>query len=133
MRMRSFLLNKLVRDGILPDMQRLGQQVTFRKLSDAEYLQALAAKLVEEAKEFNVDDPAEALKELADLLEVINALTRELGSNKATLQRIQAERKAKRGGFTDKIYVERVDIKDGDSWADYYGKDPEKYPEVTGT
>lgn len=41
--MRSFILNKLVRDKILADMQQTGQNPTAKKLSKAEFKAALAA------------------------------------------------------------------------------------------
>lgn len=128
--MRVFQLDKLVRDGILPDMEAHGQKVLYRMLNDEAYLKELARKLVEEAKEFKLESNKESLKELADLLEVIEALAGELGSDFETLRKLQAERRQKRGGFKDRIFVEKVMLQDTDKWADYYAADPIKFPEV---
>lgn len=128
--MRSFLLNKLVRDRILGEMQATGQTVSFRRLSDADYLKELNRKLLEEANEFSTEDTKEALKELADVLEVVEALAAALDTDFDGLRAVQAERKAKRGGFADRIYIERVDLADGDPWAAYYAKEPDRFKEV---
>ena len=128
--MRTFTLNKLVRDKILPDMERLGQQVLYRKLTDEAHLKALAAKLVEEAGEFKLENTKDALKELADLLEAIEALASELGSDFEALRKLQQKRRQERGGFKDRIFIEQVSIPNGDKWANYYGQDPIKYPEI---
>lgn len=128
--MRSFLLNKLVRDGILPDMEANGQKVLYRTLNDEAYLKELARKLVEEAKEFKLESNEEALKELADLLEVIETLAGQLGSDFKGLRSIQAGRRQKSGGFADRTYVETVTLRDDDKWAGYYAADPIKFPEV---
>ncbi|MEO6760955.1 MAG: nucleoside triphosphate pyrophosphohydrolase [Candidatus Saccharimonadales bacterium] len=128
--MKSFILNKLVRDKILDDMQNKGQQAALKELSDKEFLHELSRKLVEEANEFSSADPKEALKELADVLEVVEALAGAIGSDFESLRAIQSERKAKRGGFDKRIYVGRLDLADDDPWVDYYAEDPEKYKEV---
>ncbi len=129
--MRSFLLNKLVRDKILGEMQAMGQQVTFKKLNDAEYLRELSRKLVEEASEFKPDDPEDTLKELADVLEVVEALAAEFGADFDQLRAVQASRKVKRGGFKDRTYISRLDLADDDPWAKYYAKEPDRFKEVT--
>lgn len=128
--MRKFLLNKLVRDKILGEMQAMGQQVASKKLSDAEYLHELCRKLVEEASEFKPGDPKEAVKELADVLEVVEALAAEFGADFDKLRAVQAERKAKRGGFATRTYVESVTLADDDPWAAYYAKEPDRFKEV---
>lgn len=128
--MRSFLLNKLVRDGILPDMERMRQQVVYRTLNDEAFLKALAEKLVEEAREFSLESTEESLKELADVLEVVEALAGQLGSDFDQLRTLQLKRRQKRGGFYDRTFVETVTLADNDIWAGYYAADPVKYPEI---
>jgi len=128
--MRSFILNKLVRDNILADMQQTGQNPTAKKLSKAEFKAALAAKLREEASEFKIDDHKEAIKELADVMEVIDAIIEELGINPEELRSAQAERRQKRGGFKQRTFVERVTMEDDSPWATYYGSEPERFKEI---
>ncbi len=128
--MRTFVLNKLVRDGILPDMERMRQQVVYRTLNDEAFLKALAAKLVEEAQEFSLESTQESLKELADVLEVVEALAGQLGSDFEQLRALQLKRRQKRGGFQDRTFIETVALAGNDKWAAYYAADPVKYPEI---
>jgi len=127
---RSFLLNKLIRDKVFTSMQELGQKITWRKLQDEEFLHELKRKLLEEAGEFNPEDP-DAAKELADLMEVIEATGEQLGQNFESLRKLQLERRKKRGAFKDRVYIERLDLADDDPWADYYAKEPERFEEVS--
>lgn len=127
--MRSFLLNKLVRDNVFANMQELGQKITHRQLSDEEFLHELKRKLLEEADEFDSADP-KAAEELADLLEVIETAGQQLGQSFDELRTLQLDRRAKRGGFDQRIFVERLDLADDDPWADYYANDPTRFKEV---
>lgn len=132
--MRSFLLDKLIRDNIFTSMQALGQQVEYHRLTDDDFLVELKKKLLEEANEFiNSTDQAKALDELADLLEVIEFLGKELNSDFEALRNLQAERRAKNGGFADRIYVERVSLKNDDPWVEYYAANPDRFPEIQGS
>lgn len=126
--MRTFKLNKLVRDKIFTSMQDLGQKVTYHRLSDEDFLKSLQEKLLEEAKEFNPDDP-KAADELADLLEVIEQLGKVLGHDFDALRKIQTERREKRGGFDDRIYVESLELEDNDPWVKYYASEPDRFRE----
>ena len=123
------MLNKLIRDKVLGSMQDLGQNVTYHRLDDKDFLPELKRKLLEEASELNLADK-DAGKELADLLEVIDQIRSELKIEPQELAKIQQELREKRGSFNDKIYVERVDMADDDPWATYYSKEPDRFPEV---
>lgn len=125
--MRSFLLNKLIRDKVLINMQELGQQIKYRKLNDGEFLHELQRKLLEEAGEFDPTDP-KAMDELADVLEVLETLARELGENFDSLRNRQLNRRQKRGAFLNRIYIERLDLEDDDPWTEYYAKDSKRFP-----
>lgn len=127
--MRSFILNKLVRDKVFLNMQKLGQQIVYRQLAKSELLPALKAKLLEEAGELDISDE-KAPEELADLMEVIEAVGLELGHTFDQLRRLQLERRDKRGGFEQKIFIERLDLQDNDPWADYYAAEPDRFKEV---
>ncbi|TAH34105.1 hypothetical protein EYC59_03855 [Candidatus Saccharibacteria bacterium] len=67
---------------------------------------------------------------MADVLEVVEALAKEYGATPDQLKQIQAEHRDKRGGFEERLYVERLDLQDNDKWADYYAADPVKFPEI---
>ncbi|MEJ0073281.1 MAG: nucleoside triphosphate pyrophosphohydrolase [Candidatus Saccharibacteria bacterium] len=124
-------MNKLVRDKVLDDMQNLKQRVEWHKLDDIEYLPALAKKLVEEAQEFSLENSEAALKELADVMEVIESIAAEYGADWDKLRAVQADIRAKRGGFHDRVYVERLDLDDDDPWVKYYAASPDRFREIT--
>jgi predicted house-cleaning noncanonical NTP pyrophosphatase (MazG superfamily) len=126
--MRSFWLNKLVKDKVFLSMQELGQRVTYRELTDKEFLPSLKEKILEEAKEFDPKDP-KAIDELSDLLEVIEQIGKALGKDFETLRKAQLKRREKRGSFDKKIYVEYLELGDDDPWIKYYSAEPDRFPE----
>jgi len=127
--MRTFKLNKLIRDKVLENMLQLGQDVQYKTLDDHDVIEALRQKLLEEAKEF---DPfcKESLRELADVQEVIDALTDLLGANPDKLRELQKTVRVKRGDFTKRVFVDTVTLADDDPWVEYYACNPERFPEL---
>ena len=98
--------NKLVRDKIPKIIEDSGNTCTTRILSDEEYIEMLDKKLNEECAEYQAD---KSLEELADMLEVMYAIAEARGYSVAELERVRAEKAEKRGGFKDRIFLERVD------------------------
>lgn len=127
---RRFGLNKLVRDTVVEQMQQAGQQVECRSLDDEAFTAELHRKLLEEAIEFSSATTERAPKELADVLEVVEASAGQLGLNFEQLRELQLARRAEQGGFERRTYVETVCVADEDPWQAYYRSDPEKYPEL---
>jgi len=74
-------------------------------LSEDEYQQALRQKLIEEAHEVAEADNQELTQELADLLEVIDALMTVHQINPATVRAEQEHRRAERGGFEQRLFL----------------------------
>ncbi|HEX3568848.1 MAG TPA: nucleoside triphosphate pyrophosphohydrolase [Candidatus Saccharimonadales bacterium] len=98
--------NKLVRDKI-PDIARKNNQTPkTRILSDEEYHESLVAKLKEEVAEFIADNNGE---ELADILEILHALARAIGTTPEDVEAIRKHKAEERGGFLKKIYLESVE------------------------
>ena len=97
--------NKLIRDHIPEIITASGKTCTTEILSDAAYLQMLDAKLDEELAEYHKD---QNIEELADLLEVIRAVTVARGYSLEDLERVRAEKAAKRGGFEKRILLKEV-------------------------
>lgn len=128
--MRKFLLNKLVRDNIAADMKRLGQRPAYKKLSDTQYKRALLAKLEEEVGEIKLSDNMDMIKELADVLEVIEALSVQAGVDFKQIRQMQKVRRQERGGFDKRVYIESLTLSDDDSWAQYYASQPDRFKEV---
>lgn len=97
--------NKLVRDRIPEIIESSGKSCTTAVLSNEEYLRMLDAKLDEELAEYHKD---QNIEELADLLEVIRAAVIAHGYTLEDLERVRAEKAAKRGGFEKRILLKTV-------------------------
>ena len=97
--------NKLVRDRIPEIIERSGSTCVTQILSDEAYLQMLDAKLSEELNEYQ---QSKELEELADLLEVLAAVVKARGYTWDELESVRAEKRAKRGGFDQRIFLKEV-------------------------
>lgn len=98
--------DKLVRDAIPDIIEENGERPITHVAGTDEYERRLADKLDEEVAEFHDSgDP----RELADVLEVVHALTDCVGISRDELERIRAEKADERGGFEDGIVLERVE------------------------
>lgn len=97
--------DKLVRDRIPEIIAASGKQCITETLSEEQYLKKLDAKLDEELAEYHRDPNIE---ELADLLEVIRAAAIARGYSVDELERVRAEKAAKRGGFKKRILLREV-------------------------
>jgi len=103
---------KLVRDNV-PDIIRAnGDMPNVRIMQQDEYRRELLYKLIEEAEEVRKagydPDGIEFVTEIADLREVLDAVLKEFGIDEVLVQKIQDERRAKRGAFTKKYFLESV-------------------------
>lgn len=96
---------KLVRDHIPEIIEASGKTCSTEILSDNEYLRMIDAKLDEELAEYHQD---QNIEELADLIEVIYAAAKVRGYSLEELERVRAEKAAKRGGFDKKILLKEV-------------------------
>lgn len=94
---RAELMEKLVRDRIPAILRAKGIAANFRRTSsNAEYVELLEAKLREEVGEWFA---SRSIEELADVIEVVFALSTELGTPEATLMQLRSEKSATRGAF----------------------------------
>ena len=82
-----------------------GKSCVTETLTDEKYLEMLDKKLDEELAEYHSD---QNIEELADLLEVIYAAAEARGHSVDELERIRAEKAAKRGGFKKRILLKEV-------------------------
>lgn len=96
---------KLVRDCIPEMIEAVGKSCVCEMLSDEDYLDLLDQKLNEELAEYQ---ESKSLEELADLLEVIQAVVKARGWTLEELERVRADKAAKRGGFEKKILLKEV-------------------------
>ena len=103
--MPTITYNKLVRDRIPEIIEASGKSCVVETLGDDDYLRALDAKLDEELAEYNKE---RNIEELADLMEVIRAAAVARGYTVEELERVRAEKAAKRGGFEKKLFLREV-------------------------
>ena len=94
---------KLVRDNIPEIIRSKGGAPMTHIADDAEYAQRLKAKLVEEAGEYFRD---ESENEIADVLEVIEAICAFRGISLEQVRVIQQKKREERGGFGGRIILE---------------------------
>lgn len=103
--MKKIKYYKLVRDRIPEIIEASGKTCVTEVLPDEEYLKMVDAKLDEELVEYHKD---QNIEELADLLEVIYAAAIARGYSIEELERVRAEKAAKRGGFAKRILLKEV-------------------------
>jgi predicted house-cleaning noncanonical NTP pyrophosphatase (MazG superfamily) len=114
--MAKRIVDKLVRDKILPQMQEQGKNVVFRKLTDPKEQKAkMAEKLGEKYKELfeammRSGDGDEAMENsIADMLEVLNKVA---GVWKIKLTKIMEKKKQKiedKGWYNDMMYIQYIE------------------------
>ena len=93
---------KLVRDMIPQIIEAQGRDCEYRIADKIEYHKLLIDKLDEEVSEFK---EAENLEELADVLEVIFALAKEMGYDMKDLMEKNTKKRYERGSFDDRIVL----------------------------
>lgn len=99
-------MGKLVRDRIPEIISAEGRAARVRVLDDQHYEAALLDKLVEEATEVRDAEPGRRLNEAADVYEVLLAILAWHGMNVSDLESRAAEKRAARGGFTERWWWE---------------------------
>jgi len=103
------IYNKLVRDRIPEIIISNNQKPVTRILEDTEYKSELEKKLLEEYHEvLRAGSPADRLEELADILEVVSSMGQLEGATLDEIIAIMLEKRKKRGGFSKKIFLEKV-------------------------
>lgn len=100
------IYNKLVRDNIPEIIKNNGETAHISFLDDASYLKELRKKLLEETNEFF---ESEEIVELADILEVIEALAKAKGSSLDEIMNLKIKKSIKNGSFDKKLFLEYVE------------------------
>ena len=103
------MYKKLVRDKIPEIIKANGETPITRILSDAEYKEELEKKLHEEYLEVLEAAGDSRIEELADMLEVMEALASAENKTLEDVLGVKAKKQEKRGAFKDKIYLEGVE------------------------
>ena len=99
------MYHKLVRDKIPQIIESQGKTCVTEILAEEEYLSMLDAKLSEELAEYQ---ESKSLEELADLLEVMQAVVSARGYIWQELEAVRQEKFQERGGFADRILLKEV-------------------------
>jgi predicted house-cleaning noncanonical NTP pyrophosphatase (MazG superfamily) len=103
----EIIYDKLVRDTIPEIISADNAEPIHRVLADdQEYLHALLEKLVEEAKELL--DANGSIEERADVAEVLKAIDELLGYDTEVVESARIDKAKKRGGFSLRIFLEKV-------------------------
>ena len=97
--------HKLVRDRIPEIIEADGKTCVSATLSNEDYIALLDQKLNEELAEYQ---ESKSLEELADLLEVMQAVVKARGWTLDELEQVRADKAAKRGGLAKKILLKEV-------------------------
>jgi len=95
--------NKLVRDKIPDYIKSKGGTPITHIANDKEYWEKLKEKLLEEIKEFS---DSESVEEMADILEVIDAICRHKRFNKDEIEAVRKQKSDERGAFEKKMILE---------------------------
>lgn len=96
---------KLVRDRIPEIIHTSGRSCLWDVLSHEEYIRKLDEKLNEELEEYQ---ESKSLEELADLLEVIQAVVKARGWTLTQLEQVKKEKAEERGRFEKRILLREV-------------------------
>ena len=97
--------NKLIRDNIPKIMKEKEVKYEIHIAEKKEYVEKLIEKVSEELEEF-IENPCE--EEMADILEVLETLSKVYGLEQQKIIKIKEEKKKKRGGFAKKIILEKT-------------------------
>jgi len=97
--------NKLVRDKIPDVIRRNGGNPSFHIAVCLEFEYQLKNKLREEVEEFCESGSPE---EIADILEVIDAICKYHGFSKRTIERVKKKKARERGKFRKRIILEEA-------------------------
>jgi predicted house-cleaning noncanonical NTP pyrophosphatase (MazG superfamily) len=97
---------KLVRDKIPEILEAQGVKGTFHTADHEEYETELLEKLREEVLEFK---NAKSVEELADLLEVVDAVIAHFAWKQEDIQAVKAHKLSERGGFSKRLILEQTE------------------------
>lgn len=128
--MITFICNKLARDKTLETMEKTGITTTHRLLNTKEFLVALQQKLIEEAQEIiEAHDRKNIIQEIADVFEVIDAFKKVYKITNEEIIMAKEEIYQERGGFDNKIFLEKISMEDNNSRVKHFRASPERYKE----
>lgn len=99
---------KLVRDLVPTIVRAEGKRPSVRTLTHEQFLPALMDKLEEEVRELREANADRRLDELADVWEVLMTICREARVSAADLEAFAKDKRERRGGFAQRLWLEAV-------------------------
>lgn len=109
--MKRYNFNKLIRSNLPERMKKEGVYLSGRPLTDEEFAKELKNKLVEEAGEVQDTHSREDLiKELADVMEVIETLTSLHGITKEEIEKERLLKCQINGHFLAANFVDYIEV-----------------------
>ena len=129
--MRTFKLNKLVRDNIVEGHEADGGVVDYVLLEGEELYKALLDKLTEEVAEMkSAETEIELAKEIADFRYLLQAIADFKNVQEKDIVNAGRKRTKTAGGFMKGHYINTVTLPADNKWAKYYASQPDRFPEV---
>lgn len=95
-------MTKLVRDFIPEIIKKEGKNAEFYIADNNEFSKRLKDKLLEEVQEYIED---ETIEEIADILEVLDAICKFKNFSKERLNIVKKQKFESRGGFSKKLVI----------------------------
>lgn len=109
--MKKYNFNKLIRSNLPERMNKEGVALFGRHLTDEEFAKELKNKLVEEAGEVqDTNSREDMIKELADVMEVIEALTLLHGITKEEIEKERLLKCNINGRFLAANFVDYIEV-----------------------
>ena len=103
--MKKVVYNKLIRDKIPEVITRTGGQFKTKTLTKKQFEKELKDKLIEESKELGKASEKEIINELADVLELVKAISEHHKLNFKKVEKYQEKKQRERGGFKKKLFL----------------------------
>ena len=100
------IYNKLVRDNIPDIIKNQGETPYVSVLDDKRYNVQLRKKLKEEVREYLI---SEEIEELADIIEVVEAIANHKGSSLEKVLEIKEKKAVKNGKFEKRLFLKKVE------------------------
>lgn len=104
--MKKIHYNKLIRDRIPDVMDENGAEYKVKKLNQKQFRKELLKKVGEEASALpNLKIKKDILKEIADVIAVIDEIKTEFNINEREIKNELKKAHNKKGGFNERLYL----------------------------
>lgn len=126
---KKFLCKKLVRDLCHLWLEKKNITAVILPLRREALMEALKAKILEEAAEIaEAKNSEELLEEIADLQEVLESFVKCCGIDPVLLEKKRKEKKERMGGFEEGLYIDYIEVPHDSPHLTDYSLRPHKYP-----